>query len=81
MALLSGLEILFVLLIVGLLFLLSIRGRKRGLSPLPFLIIGLLLFAVLLLGKGLLAFFASMVLLTILVLVLVAVILLILTRR
>jgi hypothetical protein len=81
MALLSGLEILFVLLIVGILFLLTIRGRKRSLSPLPFLIIGLLLLAVLLLGKGLLAFFASTVLLTILVLVLVAVILLILTRR
>ncbi len=81
MALLSGLEILFVLLIVGILFLLTTRGRKRSLSPLPFLIIGLLLLAVLLLGKGLLAFFASTVLLTILVLVLVAVILLILTRR
>jgi hypothetical protein len=81
MALLSGLEILFVLLIVGILFLLSIRGRKRGLSPLPFLIIGLLLFAVLFLGRGLLAFFTSTVLLTVLVLVLLAVILLSRTRR
>lgn len=81
MALLSGLEILFVLLIVGILFLLSTRGRKRNLSWLPFMIIGLLLLAVLFLGKGLLAFFTSTVLLTVLVLVLVAVLVFSRTRR
>jgi hypothetical protein len=81
MALLSGLEIIFVLLIVGILFLLSIRGRRRGLSLLPFLVIGLLLLAVLFLGKGLMTFFASTVLLAVLVFVLLAVILLSRTRR
>jgi hypothetical protein len=81
MALLSGLEILIVLLIVAILFLLSIRGGRRSLSLLPFLVIGLLLLAVLFLGKGLMTFFASTVLLTLLVLVLLAVSVYSLTRR
>ena len=83
MALLSGLEILLILLIVGALFLLSVRGRKRrgSVSALPYLIVGLLLLAVLFLGKAVFALFWGNLLLTLLVLILLAVIVFSWTRR
>jgi hypothetical protein len=81
MALLSGLEILLVVLIVSLLFLLSVRFEKRRLNPLPFLFVALLILAVFFLGRALLAFFAITVLLTLVVLVLLAVIVFRLTLR
>lgn len=81
MALLSGLEILLVLLIVGALFLLSVRGRRRSVSALPYLVVGLLLLAVLFLGKAVFSLFWGNLLLTLLVLVLVAVIVFSWTRR
>lgn len=73
MALLSGLELLFVVLAVGLLFILSIRVERRSrFNVLPFLIIGLLLLAVFSLGRLLLAYFKIAVLLALMVIVLIA---------
>lgn len=82
MALLSSLELLFVVLIVGLLFLLSIRAERGSrLNVLPFLIIGLLLLGIFSLGRLLLAYFAITVLLTLTVIVLLAITILRLMRR
>lgn len=82
MALLSGLELLFVVLVVGLLFLLSIRVERRDrFNFLPFLIIGLLLLAIFSLGRLLLAYFTITVLLTLTVAVLLAITIMRLIRR
>ena len=82
MALLSGLELLFVVLVVGLLFILSVRVQRQGrLNVLPFVLIGLLLLGVFSLGRLLLAYVALALLLTLVVAVLLAITAMRLTRR
>ena len=74
MALLSGLELLFVVLIVGFLFIVNVRvQRKNRFSLLPFLIIGFLLLAIFHLSGLLVAFFTLTVLATLVILVLLAI--------
>jgi lipopolysaccharide export LptBFGC system permease protein LptF len=82
MALLGALELLFVVLVVGLLFLLSVRVQRQGrLNVLPSVIIGLLLLGVFSLSKLLLTYVAITLILALMVAVLVAFAALRLTHR
>lgn len=59
MSLLSGFEVLVVLLVVGMLFLLTIRLRTRTSNVILTLIIALLLLALISLGKMTMALFSA----------------------
>lgn len=79
---LGALELLFVVLVVGLLFLLSVRVQRQGrLNVLPSVIIGLLLLGVFSLSKLLLTYVAITLILALMVAVLVAFAALRLTHR
>jgi hypothetical protein len=67
MGAISGSELLFVLVIVGLLFLLGLRIERKGRRPnvLPILLVGLLLLVVFYLSRLVFAIFAYTLLLII----------------
>jgi hypothetical protein len=71
MALLSGFELLFVLLVVGFLFLLGVRLRTRSSTIMLVLIVGLLLVGLISLSKLTMALFGAALLLGAIVVLLV----------
>jgi hypothetical protein len=71
MSLLSGIEILVVLLIVGVLFLLTVRLRTPSSNVVLLLVVGLLLVGLISLSKLAMALFGGIVFLVVLVALLI----------